>query len=89
VVTIPNTGLHVLDTNATHDLIITPGSDLSADRIFTITTGDAARTLTMTGDATLNQDVSSTGNPALATLNITGPMLSMWVQVEPMMGHKV
>lgn len=45
--------LHILDSNATHDLIITPGSDLSVDRIFTITTGDAARTLTMTGDASI------------------------------------
>jgi hypothetical protein len=72
VATFPNDGLHILDTNATHDLIITPGSDLSADRIFTITTGDAARTLTMTGDATLNQDVSSTANAAFSTLNVTG-----------------
>lgn len=39
-VTIPNTGLHILDTNATHDLIIKPGSNLSSDRTFTITTGD-------------------------------------------------
>ena len=44
-VTVGNSGLHVLDTNASHDLVITPGSDLTADRIFTITTGDAARTL--------------------------------------------
>lgn len=44
-VTIPNSGLHILDSNASHDLVITPGSDLTADRILTITTGDAARTL--------------------------------------------
>ena len=44
-ITIPNSGLHVLDTNASHDLVITPGSDLTADRILTVTTGDAARTL--------------------------------------------
>jgi hypothetical protein len=40
VVTIPNTGLHLLDTNASHDLIIKPGSDLSADRTLTLTTGN-------------------------------------------------
>lgn len=44
-ITLPNGGLHLLDTNASHDLIISPGSDLTADRIFTVTTGDAARTL--------------------------------------------
>jgi hypothetical protein len=44
-ITIPNEGLHLLDTNASHDLIIKPGSNLTADRILTITTGDAARTL--------------------------------------------
>lgn len=43
--TLDNDGLHLLDSNATHDLIITPGSNLTADRVFTLTTGDAARTL--------------------------------------------
>jgi hypothetical protein len=40
-----NTGLKLKDTNASHGLIIAPGSDLSADRTLTLTTGDAARTL--------------------------------------------
>lgn len=40
VLTVPNTGLHLLDTNATHDLIVAPGSNLTADRTLTITTGD-------------------------------------------------
>jgi len=53
VTTIPNEGLHILDTNASHDLIVKPGSDLSADRILTITTGDAARTLTIPANTTL------------------------------------
>jgi hypothetical protein len=52
-VTLGNEGLHLLDTNASHDLIIKPGSDLTADRIFTITTGDAARTLSMAGNLTV------------------------------------
>lgn len=43
--TFTNSGLHILDTDATHDLIITPGSNLTADRIFTLITGDTARTL--------------------------------------------
>jgi len=49
-ITIPNTGLHILDSNASHVLIIKPGSDLSADRQLTITTGDAARTITLSDD---------------------------------------
>lgn len=45
ILTVPNVGLHLLDTNATHDLIVKPGSDLTLDRTFTLTTGDVDRTL--------------------------------------------
>ena len=45
IVTAPNTGLHVLDTDASHDLILEPGSNLTADRTLTLTTGDADSTL--------------------------------------------
>lgn len=70
--TFPNTGLHILDTNASHDLIIAPGSNLTADRTFTITTGDANRTLTLSGDATISgtntgDQTSVTGNAGTAT----------------------
>ncbi len=68
--TLENSGLHVLDTNASHDLVITPGSDLSADRILTITTGDAARTLTLSGNPTLDdwfdQALKKASNPVFA-----------------------
>lgn len=40
-----NTGLKIKDTNASHGLTIKPGTDLTADRILTLNTGDAARTL--------------------------------------------
>lgn len=50
-------GLKLRDTNDSHDLIVSAGSDLSADRTLTIETGDAARTLTLAGNATL------TGSP--------------------------
>lgn len=52
VTTIPNEGLHLLESGAspTHDLIIKPGSELSADRILTLTTGDVARTITLADD---------------------------------------
>jgi hypothetical protein len=70
ILTTPNSGLHVLDTDASHDLIITPGSNLTADRILTVTTGDSARTLTMSGNATISQDYSITGNPQFATIEL-------------------
>ena len=47
-------GLHILDTNASHDLIVSPGSDLSADRTLTIVTGDSNRSVTLSGDTTLS-----------------------------------
>lgn len=69
-ITTANTGLHILDTNASHDLIIAPGSDLTADRTLTITTGDADRTLTISASATVSQDYSTTGNPQFATIEL-------------------
>lgn len=51
--TFTNEGLRVLDTNASHYLTIKPGSNLTADKTLTLTTGDADRTLTLQGDATL------------------------------------
>jgi fructose-specific component phosphotransferase system IIB-like protein len=55
VVTIPNTGLHILDTNASHDLIVAAGSDLTADRTLTLTTGDANRTINVSAaDVTIS-----------------------------------
>jgi hypothetical protein len=44
-IVVPNTGLRVFDTNASHQLTIKPGSDLTAARTLTLTTGDADRTL--------------------------------------------
>jgi hypothetical protein len=73
-VTLTNTGLHLLDTNASHDLVIAPGSDLTADRQLTLTTGDAARTITLSGNPTLadwfDQNVKTTGTPTFAQLNV-------------------
>jgi hypothetical protein len=55
-VTVPNTGLHLLDTDATHVLIIKPGSNLTADRTLTVTTGDADRTLSLSSSLTIPAD---------------------------------
>jgi hypothetical protein len=74
-ITFSNTGLHILDSNASHDLIIKPGSDLTADRELTITTGDAARTITLSGNPTLNdwfdQNVKSGTAPTFTADNLS------------------
>ena len=56
VIQLTNTGLKVLDTDASHCLSIVPGSNLSAARTFTITTGDANRTLSLGADLTIPAD---------------------------------
>lgn len=76
-ITVPNTGLHILDTNASHDLIVKPGSNLTADHTLTITTGDADRTLTLGGDFTANGGTVSSGthsgtNTGDQTITLTG-----------------
>jgi hypothetical protein len=49
-----NTGFRIFDTNASHSLIFTPGSDLTANRTLTITTGDSDRTFTLSGNLTVS-----------------------------------
>jgi len=68
--TVPNDGLHLLDTDASHDLIIKPGSDLTEDRILTITTGDAARTLSVEADSAVNQDLTTDANVQFGTATL-------------------
>lgn len=76
--TLPNTGLHLLDTNASHDLIIKPGSNLTADRTLTLTTGDTDITVDLTdagSDKLLFWDESASSWTALtlaAGLEISG-----------------
>lgn len=70
--TFPIAGLHILDTDASHDLIISPGSNLTADHTLTFTTGDADRTLTLGGNATLNGGTHSGTNTGDQTITLTG-----------------
>lgn len=70
VQTFLNNGIHILDSNASHDLVLVAGSDITADRNFTITTGDAARTLTMSGDINVSANFSTVHGDAL-TLTTT------------------
>ncbi|MBW2005643.1 MAG: hypothetical protein JRI72_13785, partial [Deltaproteobacteria bacterium] len=75
--TFPNTGLKILDTNASNELTITPGSDLTADRTLTLTTGDADRTITLSGNPTLadwfDQAVKQTSSPTFDDLTLSNP----------------
>lgn len=75
VIYLGNAGLYLADTNASHDLIFKIGSDLTADRILTITTGDAARTITFSGNPTLadwfDQAVKAASSPTFAGLTLT------------------
>lgn len=56
------------DSDGTHSLVVTTTSNLTADRLLTIVPGDAARTLTLSADAALNQNLLTTSSPAFATL---------------------
>jgi len=72
--TLPNEGLRLLDTGGDHYLTIKPGSNLGANRILTITTGDAARTITLLGNPTLDdwfdQAVKQASSPSFAGVYI-------------------
>jgi hypothetical protein len=74
VLTVPNTGLHILDTNASHDLIIAAGSNLTADHTLTLTTGDADRTITLSGNPTLgdwfDQSVKAAASPTFVAVTV-------------------
>lgn len=63
------------DTDGSHLLNITPGSNLTADRILTLTTGDAARTITLSGNPTLadwfDQSVKTTASPTFVDVTVT------------------
>ena len=52
----PSSSLRLLDTDSTHSLLLNNGSNLTANRTFTLITGDANRTLTITSDVTLSGD---------------------------------
>jgi hypothetical protein len=67
-----NTGLAVRDTDDSHELVIAPGSNLSANRTLSLVTGDADRTLTLGGNSTLNGGAHSGTNTGDQTVSLTG-----------------
>ena len=62
------------DTDNSHYLQLQVGTNLTADRILTLTTGDAARTITVNGNPTLDdwfdQSVKVAANPQFATVEV-------------------
>lgn len=74
--TIPNTALKVFDTDASHTLALVPGSNLTANRTLTLTTGDADRTITLSGNPTLadwfDQAVKAASSPTFVGLTLSG-----------------
>ena len=70
--TVSNTGLHILDTDASHDLIVALASDLTQDRVLGLVTGDAARTITLSGNPTLadwfDQSVKQAASPTFTAV---------------------
>lgn len=59
------------DSDASHYLVITASSNLSANRILSLVTGDAARTLTFAGNLNIAADFITSGANSL-TLTTTG-----------------
>lgn len=61
-----NSGLAVLDSDASHKRLIIPTDNISADRNLNLALGDADRTLTMTGDASISG--TNTGDQSEASI---------------------
>lgn len=65
---------NISDSDASHYLVITASSNLSANRVLSLVTGDAARTITLSGNPTLadwfDQGVKTTSNPQFATIEL-------------------
>lgn len=70
----PIGGIKLLDTDKSHYLRLAAGSDLSADRTLSLFTGDSDRTVTLSGNPTLNdwfdQAVKTTSDSLFNTLEI-------------------
>jgi len=68
------TALAIRDTSAAFDVTLAATSSvtLTAGRTLTIDVANASRTLKMTGNATLNQDVSTAGSPSFTAIPSPG-----------------
>lgn len=65
------------DSDGTHTIAVRTSSNLTADRTLTVVPGDASRTLTIGGDSSINQDVSTSGNPSFSWSHIAEGRLTL------------
>lgn len=65
--TFPNTGLHVLDSNGTHDLILSTDEDMSTDNTLQFNVSGASKKLTLTANATISGTNSGDQTITLST----------------------
>ena len=67
-----------LDSDASHSTTINFGSNLTSPRSLDIVAGDADRTLTISGDATIsdwfNQSVKTSASPSFASMTLSGTL---------------
>lgn len=72
--TLTEPGLHLPDTDASHDLILKCGSNLLNERILQFITGDSGRSITLSGNPTLadwfDQAVKAASSPTFAGLTL-------------------
>lgn len=68
--------LGLVDTGGDHELYLKCNENLAADRILNLIVGDAARTITLSGNPTLadwfDQSVKTTASPDFVNLKLTG-----------------
>lgn len=68
----PYQQLETFDSVGTYTLGFVAGSTFSADRLFTVVTGDADRTLTLNASVALNQDLETTDDVQFAHMTLSG-----------------
>jgi len=82
----------LVDTNASHYLQLAAGSDLTANRNLTFTTGDAARTLTLQGNPTLddwfNQSVKTSASPTFVGVTVDAETYGAGWSGDPTVARK-
>jgi hypothetical protein len=74
---VPNLGLRAFDTDASHLLTFKPGSNLTADRTLTFTTGDSDRTIDLGGNVTTAAAFTTSGANSLTLTTTAGTNVTL------------
>jgi hypothetical protein len=69
-ITLVYNGLSIKDSDASHDLRLSYGTNITADRVLTITTADADASLYVAGTSSINQALLNTSSPRFGGLVI-------------------